>query len=368
MATDKAPPIASVQVLRFVAATVVVVHHLLKEINESDRLGLSRLIDPTHIEWRVGVDIFFVTSGFVMVHITREHFRARGYPLEFLKRRVARVAPTYWFYTTLYIAISSLMPGNVNTYESDPWLIVCSYLFLPCRRSDGSIYPVLILGWTLNYEMYFYVMYALALRFRRRAGLAILCVVMASFIALNALLRLRSLEFVANPILLEFLAGIGLGWAYERGVRLHMHARFALAAVALGMLSWVGALGWVSDGWRPVWAGIPSALVFAAFVLGDDFDTTRPSVRWLVDAGDASYSLYLTHMITIRVVSILWPRLGIQITELYFATALCACMAGGYVAHKLIERPLCRLARNLHALLPSDPIVPTGASIERRGP
>src|SRR5690606_35064881 len=101
-----------------------------------------------------GVDLFFVISGFIMVHVSRNQFARPGAPLDFVRRRLVRIVPLYWTMTTLMVAVVLLLPQSVDTATADPRQWIASYLFIPFERaSDGMMRPVLGLGWSLNYEM-----------------------------------------------------------------------------------------------------------------------------------------------------------------------------------------------------------------------
>src|SRR6266567_3039596 len=145
--------ISSIQYLRAVAATMVVYHHA------RDRLpGFSEAF-PSPIG-QAGVDLFFVISGFIMVVTTWSKPVSPGV---FMLRRVIRIAPTYWIYTTL-LAFFILVFPSVLKLEVTPAHYLYSLLFIPhVSPLDNSVSPLLQLGWTLNYEMFFYCVFAVTL-------------------------------------------------------------------------------------------------------------------------------------------------------------------------------------------------------------
>ena len=99
--------------------------------------------------------MFFVISGFVMVHASEPLFGRADGPRLFWLRRLIRIAPLYWAVTSLYLVLTLLLPDMATSHYS-PGLIAASYLFFPFPREDGTMQPVVGLGWTLNYEMFFY--------------------------------------------------------------------------------------------------------------------------------------------------------------------------------------------------------------------
>ena len=106
-----------------------------------------------------GVDIFFVVSGFIMVVTTMKRDMAPG---EFLLHRIARIVPVYWVVTILLFAIVMYGFKPVGIMRMQPDWLAKSLLFIPFDR-DGRVEPIISVGWTLNYEMFFYLLFALGL-------------------------------------------------------------------------------------------------------------------------------------------------------------------------------------------------------------
>jgi exopolysaccharide production protein ExoZ len=86
--------------------------------------------------------------------------------LVFSHRRVIRIVPMYWLATTVKLVVMVLAGEFVLHARLSPLDTVMSYLFLPTRNSDGNVFPLLGVGWTLNFEMLFYLLFALALSLR----------------------------------------------------------------------------------------------------------------------------------------------------------------------------------------------------------
>ena len=156
-----------VQVLRAAAAlSVAMLHAQHDAATLAERTG--QVFAPiAAFPWEAGVDVFFVISGFIMVHASTRLFGAEGGARAFLARRIARIVPIYWAVTTLYLAVALAVPDLLNR-ELLGWpLVVASYLFIPMARPDGLVQPLYGLGWTLNYEMFFYALFAVAVRWPR---------------------------------------------------------------------------------------------------------------------------------------------------------------------------------------------------------
>ena len=215
--------------------------------------------------------MFFVISGFIMVHASAPLFTAPGGGRTFLARRIARIVPIYWAVTTLYLAIALAVPEFLNREFLGGPYVVASYLFIPATRPDGLVQPLYGLGWTLNYEMFFYALFALALGRSRRAAVLGLAAVLAALVAIGRALGPlpEPLRFWTDPIILEFVYGMALGLIYAEGVRLGPVPRALLSIAALAMLVAVATRhGELATAFRALAYGIPAAMLVAALAFG----------------------------------------------------------------------------------------------------
>ena len=153
-----------IQILRFVAAMLVVVMHT------SQAISIHIPVRGAGQYWSlgaVGVDIFFVISGFVMAmsvgtSLVDVQSRKRA-AFIFMKRRLLRIVPLYWFYTLLKVALILALPGLATRSSVDSAHLAASLFFTPAMSPWGLIEPTLPVGWTLNFEMLFYAVFALAI-------------------------------------------------------------------------------------------------------------------------------------------------------------------------------------------------------------
>jgi peptidoglycan/LPS O-acetylase OafA/YrhL len=313
---------------------MVVVYHVSKEA--VDRIdGL-----PATLVWKsgeAGVDIFFAISGLVM-GITYY----RGAPQswrDFFSRRIIRIVPMYWIATTLKLAAAFAIPVLAVHSRFEPWHTLASYLFIPAKNPDGSIYPVLWVGWTLNFEMLFYILFAVALAIRMQ-----LLSFLSTTIGLLAIAGLaRSSDWPAflrllDPILLEFLCGVWLASRIAKGLTLSS-ARCMLLALAGIILIFIAPDNTDESAARVIFWGIPAfAIVTAAAA------TRWSPPAWLMQLGDASYSIYLFHGFAMTITGVAMKRLPSG------AMALLLCSLGGVVlsavvglaAFKFVETPILR--------------------------
>lgn len=350
------PTLRGVQALRFLAAAMVLVGHVQDALGRGRIAGLAPLADPTGLPWHAGVDVFFVISGFVMCHVAADAFGRPGAAVEFLRRRLVRVAPLYWVFTGLAVATALGLPGRVEHDEVALGHVAASLAFLPWRAPSGLVVPPLSVGWTLNFEMLFYAVFAVGLLFRRTVGLPVIVAILA-VLALPRLVAPEAIGvqvgFWGFRITFEFLYGIALARLFAAGLRLGGLARLGLAVAAVAALVAGKAAGF--DGFHDRWIfwGVPAAMIVAAVVLGPDLPQGRWS-RLLVLGGDASYALYLSHLFTLRGLGLVWSAARLGSVGGYVATAVVASVGVAVVVHLGFEKPLlARLRRRASATGPA---------------
>ena len=345
--------IPSLQALRALAAAMVVVYHAQAEAAVLAARTQAPFTPSALLPWDAGVDIFFVISGFIIVHAAGPLYGAAGGRRRFLAHRVARVVPLYWLVTAAYLAVAlgqpGLLSGGTGANGLDPAYVAASFLFWPMARADGTPVPLFGLGWTLNCEMVFYLLFALGLGWGRRAALAWLLASLVLLAAARALVPAMPmpLAFWTSPILLEFAFGALLALARDRGVRLDPTLQVLTLVLAFGFLARATEPGLAM---RPLAYGLPAAALVACSALGRDAGAGRRAARWIVALGDASYALYLTHPFVLRAGREAILRLGLAPAIGPWGTlailVVLACLAS-LAVHRFIETPLSLRARAL---------------------
>lgn len=342
---DPALRIDALQWLRALAAMMVLIGHVLEEAAHYRGIGAEAAALP----WTRGVDVFFVISGCVIALVAPRHAGSPGGAGTFLVRRVIRVVPLYWLFTTLMVMALLVAPGGVKDTELDPGQIIASYLFLPWERHDGRIAPVLSLGWTLNYEMFFYLLASIALVWRWPRAAGVLVAILAGLSLAGWVIAPESVavRFWTNPIILEFGFGVIIALAWQRHGSRH---RPGLAAAVF--LAGVVALLLLHDTALPRFlaAGLPAALMVAGPVL---FLARSGGMagRIGMSLGDASYALYLSHRFVLRLATLallpVIPATGPGLWAFVIIVTLSAT-ALSLVVFRHVERPvLARLNRRL---------------------
>jgi exopolysaccharide production protein ExoZ len=285
------------QALRAVAAWLVVLDHALVDVTAGDVRNPA-----TQVAWMmgsIGVSVFFVISGFIMVHISWDDFGRRGAAANFLRRRIIRIVPLYWLATIAAFAFHKVSA----THGADAgWLeLLQSLLFIPYRNEAGGWAPVLSQGWTLNYEMFFYAILAVALVFRRSLALPGVGAALAIFTLVGLFFPSGVWAYLSSPIVLLFVMGIGLA-----------------------ML------------WRSYGLVEPKRIANSAKVLEA--------------VGDASYAIYLVHGLALTILLRIWVKLAgpPSLSFIPFASfvvlGLAAATVVGLCVHLAVEKPILRIA------------------------
>jgi exopolysaccharide production protein ExoZ len=353
--------LVSIQWLRAIAAVFVVIFHTLYYSNTlTEQFGQPPIKTPGFAAWWFGFHLFFVVSGFIMIHTTRD-FGTPGAPKRFLLRRIIRVVPLYWL-LTIPLAIGALLAPQAFGITTNKYqYILSSFFFLRVARAGDDLRPLLGQGWTLDYEMFFYVAFAVALLLPRRWGIAALTIGFSGLALLGRHVSTDTpiLFTLTDDMILEFLFGVYIGLAYEYGWR--MSGWMAAVAVFAGFV-WVAP-----DPSGPTFLinGLPAALVVVGFVLGPRLNASV-GTRWLEHIGDASYSLYLTHTFVLLPYRTVWARaVGDHLpVALYLVSSVAIAILLALVVYRYVERPMTLFLRHRFAerTLPAPVDVPIAAT------
>jgi exopolysaccharide production protein ExoZ len=333
----------ALQILRALAALSIALLHTMHDAETIAARGGGSLSLRDILPLSAGVDLFFVISGFVMVYASRDAFGSIASIGPFLRRRAARIIPIYWAATLLYLAISLGGLGPVNRVKPDGWEIAASFLFIPWPVGGSAlIQPVYSLGWTLNYEMMFYLLFALFLPLRREVAVPALVGLMMALVVAGKLIPASSvqLHFWTRSIILEFAFGAIIGHMALSGVRPTKATALVLTAAAL-TLFWLAATRAHLFPDRALAYGLPSALLVMAALAFNDMRTDTWPARLGIRLGDASYAIYILHPFAIRAVTVAAGGALMAISPwLYIAIALTLICAISVAAWRWFERPL----------------------------
>lgn len=314
----------SVQALRFIAAWAVVGHHFMQIFFDFHARGPvgQAFID----KGAVGVDVFFVISGLVIFLSTEGKSLP---PARFLLYRLFRIVPAYWLYTAL-MALVVVYARPVLPDQTVDWShFLLSLLFIPTENPGGyGIYPTLNVGWTLNYEMLFYLLFGWALLFRLHWRLWIVAALL--FAVCQAWTGYGWVsEFYRSDIVYEFLLGIALGMVYRRG--------WIKPGLYLPLLGIVGALLTIyhlAPEPRFLAWGLPSAVLVMACISLERYVEHNRMFELL---GNCSYSVYLMHVLVLSAGGFVAQRYGVNPYAMF---TVCAATIGlgSWASYEWVEK------------------------------
>jgi exopolysaccharide production protein ExoZ len=294
----------NLHLLRVIAALGVVYFHT------TSTAGLR-------LDWDVGsrgVDVFFVISGFIIAYIGTTK------PEQFFVRRLIRVVPFYWAATLFVFAMVMVLPQMFRTTSASVPHLMSSLLFIP-HDAGGEMQPTLILGWSLNFEMFFYVLFAMALRISPKWSPVICVGWIVAFVAVIHTIAGNSevMNFYARPIVLEFCYGIGafylFNWCNARRERLARSAvlKWILILILIENLISLNVFEQYYRDQVPRYliAGIPAFFIVASALLLERLYGLATKNRWIYLLGESSYIVYLVHpYIVFTVLRVAVPHAG----------------------------------------------------------
>jgi exopolysaccharide production protein ExoZ len=272
-----------VQYLRAAAAIGVVVFHA------AERSGGHFVIGAA------GVDVFFVISGFIMWTISQ---RRPVSPLHFFGDRLKRIVPAYWLATAAMV-LGGLI-GAFPNLTLTAGHVLGSFFFIPHHSPNGGeIWPVLVQGWTLNYEMFFYAVFAITLLLRNEARFLFLSGIFVLLAGAGLAFRFENplLVTYTNPALLEFVLGLVIGKLWLAGKMPSPGAGIVFIVISVCGFTVVGT---TYSGFNPFVLG-PLAGLLLIGTLALEKAKLMPRSKWATYVGDGSYIIYLWHTFAISV-------------------------------------------------------------------
>ncbi|MCV4287978.1 acyltransferase [Pseudomonas capsici] len=334
----------SLQGLRGVAVLGVVLFHMMSL--EEKFSGGDILLPPFLDFFQLGVDLFFVISGFVMVIVSRGRFQNAVEAQRFVFNRVSRIYPTYWLYFFITLGVYLAMPGMVNSGHGSSNLLM-SFLLLP----NDKVLLVMV-AWSLLFELWFYLMFSTFLWFRERSLPLLLGIWALVIVVFNSLENWQdyssALKIILHPYSLEFIIGVALALFFygPHSARVPTATVWGLLIVALASMPLIGFYRlYDSQGLLRMLAvgGAFGGLVLSLALLERRKKVAVP--RFLVAVGDMSYTVYLSHLLVLGVIGRVWHLVGAwpesYLDNLFFALLMMAAVVCyGWVGYRCFEKPV----------------------------
>jgi exopolysaccharide production protein ExoZ len=336
----------SVEALRAAAALLVVLFHIQTVLDIKIRFHpFEEMFGGGHR----GVDLFFVLSGFIIMYT---HYHDLGNPKRlsgYVYNRLARVYPAVWIVSAFAIAAYSLGFGSADKLNKlAPLPAIASLFLLP-----QSNVPLVNVTWTLTYEIFFYLLFAIAI-FNARLGLSIMAIWQISAVVICAMNPRWGLgDYYFRAPSLDFGVGLLCAWGFRRLSSETMTARAALPILILGLFCF--AYGMRLDNnppWDSVLCVIGAAALIVAYVRLEQLQRVWVP-EFLVFLGGASYAIYLVHFSIIQLLGTALRRLDVPNSDLLFFVYVPVAILAGLAFDAWIDKPIQRYLRRYRPALGS---------------
>ena len=352
--------INSIQVLRGIAASIISIYHTKDLIDPAS--PLKPTMDFLFSSGAAGVNLFFVISGFIMVYITRYTTSSVQSFYTFIFKRFIRIWPTYALITILY----AFAVFHFNIYPEIN-NIISSLVFLPLTLTGPPFYgySVLPVGWSLNYEIYFYILVGSSILFSQYKWLIFFSLIIITLIVIPLSTghftfdvnkthnyNSRYINLITNPIVWNFVYGVIIGLLYTNNFsfsiltkvfsRLWIVSLFIVLAVWQYLSGFFGGLG-------PLQWGVGSSALFLAFIF---YTSNKPIIfpSWLIKLGDMSFSIYLMHFPVKILIETIFKKLQYPVyssgTAMFFLTISITVILSS-LSYEYIEIKFSNFLRNL---------------------
>jgi peptidoglycan/LPS O-acetylase OafA/YrhL len=350
----------SIQYLRAIAALLVLYAHA---IDLQSFLGGSFQQHFFYLEnfGAIGVDIFFIISGFIIAHIAEDKKGAKA-AIDFIKRRVIRIVPSYYI-ISLVLLVLVIAAGTIPVTKEN---IIKTFTILPLFDGGAEFWsPVLFLGWTLAFEFYFYLLYFIIILLKIMRKEIFIIVILILLAIARHVFSFNNIQwkFITNPIILEFCCGVLIALLYRAPLKIPpaVSKTFVAAGIILMMLLiWKGSgnfseMADTVDGssslLRFIYWGLPSAiLVFGILFLEKESSTPSFTNKWMLLLGDASYSIYLVHLIVYRSLYFVLKRIADKIElipgDILIPVYMYIAIMASLIFYRSVEKQILKLNRS----------------------
>lgn len=355
--------IFSVQHMRGIAALFVVFFHtrwMLNNVYVQKNMG-----DLLFFEGYFGVDLFFMISGFIIVYATRD--KGKSSPFSFIIKRFFRIYPLF----LVCFAFAAIIVPHYKNYDFA--YLIKSILLIPVDFNQGGPgygYNLLLVAWTLAYEISFYLIFMLSMCFSHKYR-SLICSGAIVFISFSIYMFFNNaisfsgeesllvpekntwynfLTFISNPMFLNFVVGMIGAEIFSSRLHIDKNIITVILWTSIGFFLYAYfSRNFHGKGLANI--GLPCAFIFIGYVLYDKVQSVKPNAT-LNFLGDISFSLYLSHILVVEFLAkyqipwdLSWYRYtyGMGRVALYLTITILL----SYVLHIAIEKPFVKLGRKL---------------------
>ena len=328
MKLNTQPKLELLQALRAIACVAVVFFHT----DYQPGFGAS------------GVNIFFVLSGVIMGML----LEFESSPVRFIKKRFIRIIPLYWVTTSVAAVVTWLYPHLRSSGDTGiGWEYIFSLMFIPYQAENGNIVPLLGPGWSINYEMVFYVSCAVGLWMSRGRPVLTTTLIVISWWYFSKFPTTVAANFYHRPVVLFFIAGINL-WLVNKYFKLRLRNKAAILSM-LVLCTFLAYGEWFYNQHRQgnaltlvTYYFFPVFIVYLGLVAEAAFQETSLSLKNVfIQIGDASYAIYLTHLFVIHFFALLSRKIHLNSNGIILASvSVLTSIIFGLIVHRFFDEPL----------------------------
>ena len=325
--------INNIQILRAIAVLMVVFSHILQTLNQ---YGLE--LDNKVISYfgSLGVDIFFIISGFIMVIVTQNKFGSLSSVKRFLYSRFTRIYPLYWIYGLF--AYFFIVNGKFD------YRFVETLFLLPQTNT------ALAVAWSLIYELYFYIIFAIFMLTIKEKNLLFISLIWGILMMIFFNLFSFNNEYfkvATSPQILEFIMGIVIAKYYLKANK-SLLTSIIVIILHIIILLLHQYIFYSNKFWFNYFfehSLVSSALVF---LLVSIKELNSPIYKKIEFIGDISYGIYLSHIFLLIILIKIFNYLGIMNLFVVIPIMLISVLFYGATSYKYIENPLINFTRKFY--------------------
>ncbi|MFS1958103.1 acyltransferase family protein [Vibrio cyclitrophicus] len=341
--------ISNIQYLRALAVISVLLYHI-KAVNLKYFPSIE--MGDYFSNGSGGVDLFFVISGFIISYIGRDYKPSLDVAIKFLVKRFFRIYPVYWIYSSVVLVIYLLYPSMVNSSQGGDVNIIYSFLLIP-----HDLLPLLMVGWSLSYEVYFYIIFFVLILILPWSFHRYFYFLYVIVILLNIYYsRVDYTEgFILNPFMIDFVLGTFCSNIYND--KINNSWRISSFIFPIVTIFFIVLLFYSfnykshnSNFIRIIYFGLPSfVLVMIAlfFEFKNNLSTKSYVLKLSEKIGDWSYSIYLSHILVINAIAIVFVRVfnmnSVINSILLVILMVVGSVLTGALSYKILEQRMCNL-------------------------